>query len=481
MRVEVSPELLRWAHDRSGIESGTLARRFPQLESWERGEAHPTLKQLEAFASATHTPIGYLFLHTPPIERVPIPDFRTVGEFILQPSPDLLDTIYACQQRQDWYREFMQSSGEDPLAFVGSLQLASNIETAADAIRSALNFSIEGRRQCPTWEEALRRFIAQADSLGVLVMVNSIVGNNTHRKLDPDEFRGFALVDDLAPLVFINSADTKSAQMFTLAHELAHIWLGRSALSDNAPITRPSNEVERWCNQVAAELLVPLATVRQEYRSRAELRDELDRLAKRFKVSTLVILRRIYDAGAISHDAMREAYQQELELLRSIARREGKGTFYPTHALRGDGEVRPSPLGRDASASQAGPGRQTPLPAPGSGASGNLTTELMEPCRGLLGSLGRSRGLRKATAWFIRECRDRCPRGGALPAPSPPSPAEALQIPRPACGSPRAFGPAESGGGIPLPEDSRGWRAVSWESPWQLLFYSRNQSAPSPL
>lgn len=334
MRVEVSPELLRWAHERSGIEASTLAKRFPQLESWKKGEARPTLKQLEAFASATRTPIGYLFLETPPIERVPIPDFRTMGEAIPPPSPDLLDTIYTCQQRQEWYRDFMLSSGEGPLPFVGSLKLTTNIQYAANTIRNKLDFSIEERRQCPTWEDALRRFVGQADSVGVLVMINSIVGNNTHRKLDPEEFRGFALVDDLAPLVFINSADTKSAQMFTLAHELVHIWLGKSALSDVAPISSPSNDVERWCNQVAAELLVPLETVRQEYRPGTDLRNELSRLARRFKVSTLVILRRIYDAGGMSYESLRAAYKQELDFLRSLAKGGGEVPFYRTHALR---------------------------------------------------------------------------------------------------------------------------------------------------
>ena len=112
-------------------------------------------------------------------------------------------------------------------------------------------------------------------------------GSNTHRKLEANEFRGFALADSLAPLVFINGADTKSAQMFTLAHEIAHIWLGASALSDtNVVSTRSTHHEERWCNQVAAELLVPLQSIKAEHRDGEVLRHELDRLARHYKVST---------------------------------------------------------------------------------------------------------------------------------------------------------------------------------------------------
>lgn len=258
-RVPVKPEMLRWARERAGRSLASLLERIPQLEIWETGEASPTLKQLEIFAKATHTPIGYLFLQKPPLERVPIPDFRTVGnERLERPSPDLLDTVYICQQRQEWYRGFARVTGETTLPFAGSARLMSDVEMTAASIRQALGFDVEERRRIPTWTDALRRFIQQADALGVLVMVSGVVGSNNRRKLDSQEFRGFALADDLAPLVFVNGADTKAAQMFTLAHELAHIWLGQSALSDVGPVSAPSQRVEVWCNQVAAELLVPL-------------------------------------------------------------------------------------------------------------------------------------------------------------------------------------------------------------------------------
>jgi transcriptional regulator with XRE-family HTH domain len=200
MRVEVKPEMLRWARERSRQTTTKLAGRFPKLKLWERGEVNPTLKQLESFAKATHLPVGYLFLTEPPVESIPIPDFRTTGnEYLGHPSPDLLDTIYICQQRQEWYRDFARSMGEDPLSFISSANLTSDIVATAADIRHSLKFDIEERRQITTWTEALRHFIEQADDFGVMVMVSGVVGSNNRRKLDPEEFRGFTLADDLAP------------------------------------------------------------------------------------------------------------------------------------------------------------------------------------------------------------------------------------------------------------------------------------------
>jgi Zn-dependent peptidase ImmA (M78 family) len=334
MRVEVSPKLLRWARERAGVDLDDLARRIPGLPAWERGETRPTLKQMERFARATYTPIGFLFLQEPPVERVPIPDLRTAGnKRIDRPSPDLLDTLYICQQRQEWYRDFARSVREDPLPYVGSTRLTSDIETTAAGMRRALGFDLDERRHMPTWTDALRRFIEQADGLGILVMCSGVVLNNNRRHLDPDEFRGFAMVDALAPLIFINGADTKAAQMFTLAHELAHIWIGESAVSDAQAAWQPEHAIERWCDQVAAELLVPLDAIRQEHRKQAELRAEMDRLARLFKVSTLVILRRIHDVGGLTRKQFWRAYEDEVECLRGLPKGSG-GDFYLTQAAR---------------------------------------------------------------------------------------------------------------------------------------------------
>lgn len=333
-RVTVKPEMLNWACERSGHSADDMRKRFPKFNLWIREEASPTLKQLESFAKATYTPIGFFFLLQPPVEAVPIPDFRTMsGGRVRRPSPDLLDTVYMCQQRQEWYRDFARSTGEKSVSFVGSVNQTNNIEKIAENIRHTIGFDIEERRQMPTWTDALRRFIEQADTLGILVMVSGVVGSNNKRKLDPQEFRGFALADNLAPLVFINGSDTKAAQMFTLAHELAHIWLGQSAVSDAQAMQIPDNQIERWCNLVAAELLVPLSALRSEYKKNNKLSDEINRLARVFKVSTLVVLRRIHDAGGITKEKFWQAYHEELERLGNLPSGSG-GNFYLTQAAR---------------------------------------------------------------------------------------------------------------------------------------------------
>ncbi len=335
-RVPVNPELLQWACERSGIAHEALAVKFEKLPEWESGETQPTLKQLEAFARAVHVPVGYLFLSQPPEEPVPIPDFRTfAGQAVTRPSPNLLDTIYSCQERQSWYRDFVRVARQPELPFVGSATVETRPEAAAADMCETLGFDLAVRRDCRTWIEALRLFIRQADEAGVLVMVSGVVMSNNRRRLDPAEFRGFALSDPLAPLIFVNGADTKAAQMFTLAHELAHLWLGASALSNLGAAPGPGfRREEVWCNAVAAELLVPLAALRDGLQEDEPLPGALSRLARTFKVSTLVVLRRLLDAGWIDRARFDIAWAEEVERLRHLSQQGGGGDFYRTTLSR---------------------------------------------------------------------------------------------------------------------------------------------------
>ena len=334
--VAASVPVLRWAAHRARLTDGNLAARFNKWPLWLSGEAQPTLKQLEDFARLTHTAFGYFFLPQPPELALPVPDFRTLRDEVLaEPSSDLLDTLYLCLQRQDWYRDHARMHGLPPLPFVGGASVQEAPEAVAQRMRERLGLSTEERRRLPTWTDALRQLIAKSEDAGVMVMVSSVVGSNSHRKLDVGEFRGFALADRLAPLVFLNGADSKAAQMFTLAHELAHVWLGATGVSDTQAGQVPEQQTERWCNHVAAELLMPMDELRAAHQSNATIPEEIQRLAREFKVSTLVVLRRLFDAGYINRAALWQHYRDEQQRLRTLKERASSGgDFYRSLGAR---------------------------------------------------------------------------------------------------------------------------------------------------
>ena len=297
------------------------------------------MKQLERFAKATHAPFGQLFLSAPPEEPLPVPDMRTLrGTGITRPSADLLDTIYQCQTRQGWFRDHALENGMEPVAYVGTATTGDDPAAIAQRMREVLGVDPRTEPPAPSWRAAFRLLSDRIEASGTLVMVNGVVGSNTHRALRPEEFRGFTLADDLAPVVFVNGADSKSAQIFTLLHEFAHVWLGGSALSDVLPGEDGGHPEERWCNAVAAEALMPLESVRSEFRG--DLSDEgLDALARRFTVSTLVVLRRLADAELVPWDGYRELYAQQEERVLALfteakENRSGGGNFYNVQSQR---------------------------------------------------------------------------------------------------------------------------------------------------
>lgn len=337
-RVAVSPKVLRWARDRAGLAVADLAGKFPDLTAWEAGTAQPTMKQLEDFAKATRTPFGFLFLPEPPAMPLPFADFRTLdtarGRSI---SPELLDTIHLMQRRQAWLREERVEAGAEPLSFIGAAKLTDDPMAVSREMRRIVGLDDGWAKRVPTWTAAVGELRNAIEALGVMAAINGVVGNSTRRKLNVAEFRGFALSDPYAPLIFVNGSDAKSAQMFTLAHELAHLWLGEvgEGLSGFSELFPDGGEVETFCDRAAAEFLVPAAEIAEEWPPVAQSDTPFEKLAARFKVSPVVIGRRALDLRLVKRSEFLHFYrdytrQEHHKKLKGV----GGGDFYNNQNAR---------------------------------------------------------------------------------------------------------------------------------------------------
>lgn len=333
-RIPVKPELLKWARSRVDLDVANLTGRFPKYELWEQGTAYPTMKQLERLAAITRTPLGYFFLQSTPEDVLPIPDLRTVGdEPIVRPSPDLLETVQTMQRRQAWMAEFLLEEGAAPLPFIGTTPIKMHPTAVAANIRNTLGLADGWAQAISSWREALRLFRESMEKAGILIVINGVVGNNTHRQLDVEEFRGFALVNKYAPLIFINGSDAKAAQMFTMAHELAHIWFGLEGVSNLDALQPVGADTELKCNCVAAEFLVPSNEYRQHWPSVRDTEEPFQYLARVFKVSPLVAARRALDLGYINKNEYFKFYSGYTQ--RAFIKDEAtSGDFWNTQNVR---------------------------------------------------------------------------------------------------------------------------------------------------
>jgi Zn-dependent peptidase ImmA (M78 family) len=336
-RVAVAPDVLIWAQRRSGRSGEELAQHFKRWSAWVSGEQAPTVKQVQALASYTHLPFGYFFLPEPPVVGLPVPDFRVGREWQGEPSQDLIDVLHASLRRQAWYRDFALRRGDAALDFVGSVSDRQVNEVAAE-LRSRLAFEVHQRTVIASWADARRYLLHAFEGLGGLTVATSMVDNNTHRLLDPREFQGFTLADEFAPLIFVNAANTLAAQIFTILHEIAHVWRGESGVSNEQVDLASGNATERWCNAIASEILVPISDLQDRYSRDRDLTPELDRLARVYRCSTLVVLIRLRESERINQHVFDTAYPVEVERLRlasaSRGRSGGGGDFYLNQPYR---------------------------------------------------------------------------------------------------------------------------------------------------
>ena len=337
MKLELAPVVLRWARERAGMDrralAGALKVSDEQVAEWEE-TGGLTFGMVQKLARATRTPEGQLFLGQPPRERLPIPDFRTPsGKTAATASPELLDTLHDATRKQDWYRDYVLSHGGEPLRFVGTLSLSMRPEEAAASARQSLELETRLRADATSWEEALRLQISHLEERGILILRNGVVGSNGRRALSPDEFRGFALSDPYAPLIFLNNKDSLGAQMFTLFHELVHIGLDQSGISNPFENGETNHKVERFCNRAAAELLMPATEVREMIASSGAV--DPGALARKFRVSTFVALIRLRELGRLDQASFRALYDAErLASAKREQRASSGGNFYATELVR---------------------------------------------------------------------------------------------------------------------------------------------------
>jgi Zn-dependent peptidase ImmA (M78 family) len=299
--LQISPNILRWAAEQRGLSLDALVGLLDKPAKHDALIAGKfSIAEAEKLAKKTHIPFGYFFLDTPPATaQRGIPDLRQLPNH--EPlSIDFFDVLDDVLRKQQWYQEYLQEQGAQKLDFVGKYPFNANLpaERVAADIQHTLGITDQERKQCKNYGEFFTLLSAKAESIGILVFKNGIVKSNTHRGLSVTEFRGFAVADPLAPVIFINGKDSEAAWIFTLAHEIAHIWLGESGVSDlPANQQKSGNNLEVYCNRIAAELLTPKTQFLVAWEQAAE--PKFDVLSKIFKVSRLVIARRAFDLGKI--------------------------------------------------------------------------------------------------------------------------------------------------------------------------------------
>src|SRR6266850_4952346 len=341
----ISAPVVKWARDRAGLSQEELAFHLKtvdasQVNAWEQGESFPTISQAEKLAEKLRLPFAILFMNKPPEIKFPIPDLRTVAHASRRkPSLEFFDVVSDALLRQRWYREYQEQRKAPAIPFVGSFRFGDDANTVADDMGRQLGINDRLRNECVTWQQFFVSFVQRAEQSGVLVMRSGVVRHNPTRTLEVEEFRGFAITDNLAPLVFINSRDARAAQIFTLAHELAHVWIGASGVSNPNPKKRTTelpNEIERFCNQIAAQLLIPASGLEALWVNQKNASENVRAIATYYRVSTMVALKRAYDQERIGYKLFSQLLDREYERLKRPKKEddEGGGNFWASFSAR---------------------------------------------------------------------------------------------------------------------------------------------------
>lgn len=341
VHVNIKTEIISWALSQTQEEK-LDEKLLNRIHQWLNGTKTPTFNHIVEFSKKSNIPLGYFFLQTPPVEQIELLEYRTVDSIQLaKPSRNLIDTIHAMENIQDWMKEYRQEMGFGVLPVVACMKDVKEVSIIVDRIRKDLELDEIWYKRCKDAREAFNYIRGRLEACGVIVMMSGIVGSNTHRALDINEFRAFAMVDEWAPLIFINAADSDGARLFSLLHEVAHIWLGIDDLfNDRDSRVDGISDTEVLCNAVAVELIVPRSVFLKKWNaSNADVFVIISELARYFCCSEIVIARRALDCKKIKQDVYNQVVRAAIENYNQmkVSKERAGGNYYNTMNSRLDG------------------------------------------------------------------------------------------------------------------------------------------------
>ncbi len=340
-RAIVTPNILRWARESSKMSIEEVAQKIKvkeeKIEFWETGQNYPTIKQLEKISKLYRRPISVFFLPEPP------DDFQTLRDFRKNTnkkdySTALTFILRDIQSKQVWLSDFLKENGEEELQFIGRYNIKSDIETIANDIKKTLNIDKTIDEQ-----NILKYWVEKIEEKRIFVSLSSNI--HSHLKIDVNEVKGFAVTDKYAPFIFVNSADSKNSQLFTLIHELVHLWINSSGVSAfdytdfrNQNQLNNYDPIEVFCNKVTAEILMPNNDIINSIRKNNITNittETIEKIAKHFRVSKLAMSVRLLNLKLISKNQynqfskiFKEKYEEYLENEANKPKSKGGPNYY---------------------------------------------------------------------------------------------------------------------------------------------------------
>jgi Zn-dependent peptidase ImmA (M78 family) len=313
-----------------------------KLDKWISGKKQPTFKQLEDFSAKIRIPLGYFLLKTPPTEKLEILEYRTVGSTVVSnPSRELTDTIHQMESIQNWMRDYLIQNHSEKIPLVSCLDPSVPISAMASQMRKYLKIDEKWYTESQSAEMSFNWLRQRMSALGIIIMMNGTALDNTRRVLKVEEFRAFTLIDEYAPLIFINAADSFGGKLFSLLHEIVHIGLGHNSFFNLSPSNSGNlSQIEAMSNAVAAEILVPMSAFVEEWGKNTEnleVSAKIDHLQAIFKCGSVVIVRRALDKKFISPDDYNKFVDNAIQNFLKFKQNRGSGgNYYNTKKSRID-------------------------------------------------------------------------------------------------------------------------------------------------